>query len=79
MSDVDPPYWKTFYARPLPRVSLGDVTGKRPRVQADAPDLVSAVNSKSDNWNDNLQSFKWGKNEASVPVSYADWTSVPVP
>ena len=26
-SDVDPPYWKTFYARPLPRVSFGDVTG----------------------------------------------------
>ena len=37
------------------------------------------VNSKSDNWNDNLQSFNREKNEASVPVFYADWTSVPVP
>ena len=32
-----------------------------------------------DIWNDNLQSFNRGKNEASVPVFYADWTSVPVP
>ena len=30
-------------------------------------------------WNDNLQSFNREKNEASVPVFYADWTSVPVP
>ena len=37
-----------------------------------------AVNSKSDYWN-NLQSFNREKNEASVPVFYADWTSVPVP
>ena len=37
------------------------------------------MNSKSDNWNDNLQSFNREKNEASVPVFYADWTSVPVP
>ena len=29
--------------------------------------------------NDNLQSFNREKNEASVPVFYADWTSVPVP
>ena len=32
-----------------------------------------------DIWNDNLQSFNREKNEASVPVFYADWTSVPVP
>ena len=32
-----------------------------------------------DIWNDNLQSFNRGKNEASVPVFYADWTSVSVP
>ena len=31
-----------------------------------------------DIWNDNLQSFNREKNEASVPVFYADWTSVPV-
>ena len=51
------------------------------------------VNSKSDNWNDNLQSFNRKKNEASVPVFsrigrqfqslerqvYADWTSVSFP
>ena len=37
------------------------------------------VNSKSDYWNDNLQSFNKEKNEASVPVFYADWTSIPVP
>ena len=37
------------------------------------------VNSKSDYWNDNLQSFNSEKNEASVPVFYANWTSVPVP
>ena len=37
------------------------------------------VNSISDNWNDNLQSLNQEKNEASVPVFYADWTSVPVP
>ena len=30
-------------------------------------------------WNDNLQSFNREKNEASVPVFYADWTSVSVP
>ena len=28
---------------------------------------------------DNLQSFNREKNEASVPVFYSDWTSVPVP
>ena len=32
-----------------------------------------------DIWNDNLLSFNKEKNEASVPVFYADWTSVPVP
>ena len=32
-----------------------------------------------DIWNDNLQSFNREKNEASVPVFYADWTSAPVP
>ena len=32
-----------------------------------------------DIWNDNLQSLNREKNEASVPVFYADWTSVPVP
>ena len=32
-----------------------------------------------DIWNDNLRSFNREKNEASVPVFYADWTSVPVP
>ena len=32
-----------------------------------------------DIWNDNLQSFNSEKNEASVPVFYADWTSVSVP
>ena len=32
-----------------------------------------------DIWNDNLQSFNREKDEASVPVFYADWTSVPVP
>ena len=32
-----------------------------------------------DNWNGNLQSLNQEKNEASVPVFYADWTSVPVP
>ena len=32
-----------------------------------------------DIWNDNLQSFNREKNEASVPVFYADWTSLPVP
>ena len=32
-----------------------------------------------DIWNDNLQSFNREKNEASVPVFYADWTSVPIP
>ena len=37
------------------------------------------MNSKFDNWNDNLQSFNREKNEAPVPVFYADWTSVPVP
>ena len=40
---------------------------------------VSPVNSISDNWNDNLHSLNQEKNEASVPVFYADWTSVPVP
>ena len=30
-------------------------------------------------WNDNLQSFNREKNEASVPVFYADWTSVSFP
>ena len=35
------------------------------------------MNSISDNWNDNLQSLNQEKNEASVPVFYADWTSVP--
>ena len=37
------------------------------------------VSSKSDYWNDNLQSFNREKNEASVPVFYANWTLVPVP
>ena len=37
------------------------------------------MNLISDNWNDNLQSLNQEKNEASVPVFYADWTSVPVP
>ena len=32
-----------------------------------------------DIWNDNIQSFNREKNEASVPIFYADWTSVPVP
>ena len=32
-----------------------------------------------DIWNDNLQSFNREKNEASISVFYADWTSVPVP
>ena len=32
-----------------------------------------------DNWNDNLQSLNQEKNEASVPVFYADWASVSVP
>ena len=32
-----------------------------------------------DIWKDNLQSFNREKNEASVPVFYADWTSVPDP
>ena len=32
-----------------------------------------------DIWNDNLQSFNRERNEASVPVFYVDWTSVPVP
>ena len=32
-----------------------------------------------DIWNDNLQSFNRKKNEASVPVFYADWMSVSVP
>ena len=36
------------------------------------------MNSISDNWNDSLQSLNQEKNEASVPVFYADWTSVPV-
>ena len=36
------------------------------------------MNSISDHWNDNLQSLNQGKNEASLPVFYADWTSVPV-
>ena len=36
------------------------------------------MNSISDHWNDNLQSLNQEKNEASVPVFYADWTSVPV-
>ena len=36
------------------------------------------MNSISDNWNDNLQSLNQEKNEASVPVFYADWTSIPV-
>ena len=36
------------------------------------------MNSISDNWNENLQSLNREKNEASVPVFYADWTSVPV-
>ena len=40
---------------------------------------AAPVNSKSDNWNDNLQSFNREKIEASVPVFYTDWTSVPVP
>ena len=33
---------------------------------------LSAVNSISDNLNDNLQSFNRAKNEASLPVYYAD-------
>ena len=37
------------------------------------------VNSISDNWNVNLQPFNQEKNEALVPVFYADWTSVPAP
>ena len=36
------------------------------------------MNSISDNWNDNLQSLNQERNEASVPVFYADWTSVAV-
>ena len=44
-----------------------------------AHNKVEPVNSISDNWNDNLQSLNQEKNEASVPVFYADWTSVPVP
>ena len=40
--------------------------------------MQNSVNSISDNWNDNLQSLNQEKNEASVPVFYADWTSVPV-
>ena len=39
---------------------------------------LKPVNSISDNWNDNLQSLNQEKNEASVPVFYSDWTSVPV-
>ena len=39
--------------------------------------VLCPVNSISDNWNDNLQSLNQEKNEASVPVFYADWTSVP--
>ena len=30
-------------------------------------------------WNDNIQSFNCEKSEASIPVFYADWTSVSVP
>ena len=41
--------------------------------------LMESVNSISDNWNDNLQSFIRDKNEALVPVFYVDWASVPVP
>ena len=41
--------------------------------------LQEAVNSIFDICNDNLESFNREKNEASVPVFYADWTSVPVP
>ena len=44
-----------------------------------AEEEAISVNSISDNWNDNLQSLNQEKNEASVPVFYADWTSVPVP
>ena len=40
--------------------------------------MFMSVNSISDNWYDNLQSLNQEKNEASVPVFYADWTSVPV-
>ena len=40
--------------------------------------MLRTVNSMSDNWNDNLQSLNQEKNETSVPVFYADWTSVPV-
>ena len=40
--------------------------------------VTDTVNSISDNWNDNLQSFNQEKNEASVLVFYADGTSVPV-
>ena len=40
--------------------------------------VLCPVNSISDNWNDNLQSLNQEKNEALVPVFYADWTSVPV-
>ena len=40
--------------------------------------MTGPVNLISDNWNDNLQSLNQEKNEASVPVFYADWTSVPV-
>ena len=37
------------------------------------------MNSIPDNcMNDNLQSLNQEKNEVSVPVFYADWTSVPV-
>ena len=40
--------------------------------------MYISVNSISDNWNDNLQSLNQERNEASVPVFHADWTSVPV-
>ena len=40
--------------------------------------MARPVNSISDNWNDNLQSLNQEKNEALVPVFYADWTPVQV-
>ena len=40
--------------------------------------LRSENPSELDNWNDNLQSLNQEKSEASLPVFYANWTSVPV-
>ena len=40
---------------------------------------IGAVNCIYSLWNDNIQSFKQEKNEASTPVFDSDWTSVSVP